>query len=48
MRTNWTPIGLRVTPQELFGKNYPRLVELKAKYDPTNMFNAYDLTGSAK
>lgn len=40
--------GLRVTPQEIFGTNYPRLVELKAKYDPTNMFNgAYDLTGSA-
>ena len=40
--------GLRVTPQEIFGTNYPRLVELKAKYDPTNMFSgAYDLTGSA-
>jgi FAD/FMN-containing dehydrogenase len=39
--------GLRVTPQEIFGTNYPRLVELKAKYDPKNMFNgAYDLTGS--
>ncbi|KAF4633959.1 hypothetical protein G7Y89_g4157 [Cudoniella acicularis] len=37
--------GTGVAPQEMFGPNYARLTELKAKFDPENMFNSsYDLT----
>jgi hypothetical protein len=36
--------GTGVSPQEMFGPNYTRLTELKAKYDPFNLFNgSYDL-----
>ena len=37
---------LSATPQDVFGDNYPRLVELKAIYDPNNVFRrSYNLTG---
>lgn len=39
--------GLGITGQGAFGVNYPRLVELKKKFDPENVFNkGADLTGS--
>lgn len=31
--------GLLVNPQRIFGKNLPRLAELKQKFDPENVFN---------
>ncbi|KAL3448340.1 FAD binding domain protein [Aspergillus insuetus] len=29
----------KLSPPEMFGENAPRLLEVKAKYDPANMFN---------
>lgn len=47
-RASWltTGIGFGRTGKEMFGVNYDKLVELKRKYDPENMFNKLvDLTG---
>jgi FAD/FMN-containing dehydrogenase len=39
-----TSIVLAASPQDVFGENYPRLVELKAIYDPNNVFGrSYNL-----
>ncbi|KAF8860484.1 FAD-binding domain-containing protein [Acephala macrosclerotiorum] len=39
---------LMATSRDVFGDNYPRLVELKAVYDPTNVFRrSYDLAGKS-
>jgi FAD/FMN-containing dehydrogenase len=42
------PVGMHISaesdklsPQHAFGDNTPRLVELKKKYDPTNVFNKW-------
>lgn len=34
-------IGFGRTGKEMFGANYDRLVELKRKYDPENMFDKF-------
>jgi hypothetical protein len=31
-------LGLGAGPEVLYGINYPRLVELKRKFDPENVF----------
>jgi FAD/FMN-containing dehydrogenase len=34
-------IGLHKSPKALYGVNYERLVELKKKYDPGNIFKRF-------
>jgi hypothetical protein len=39
--------GFGRTGKEMFGVNYERLVNLKGKYDPENLFDKFvDLTGA--
>ena len=32
-------LGLLASPRRIFGANYDRLTELKAKFDPDNVFD---------